>query len=226
MQFLPRCLVPETPWWYARTIKDYCTCVRLFFEYSLCRSPFGYQRALCADTIPLLPDLIECTKVGIISFSSQGGLVRPNQLRQREYVDIIVWNRPGVCIAEFANAIRQAGFSVAVDDEVPNYYSLTEEMEDGEWRSYTHTAFEGMSPDLKQKYIDNYWFKLSPTSLQRQARERVSMISACDTVWGRSELIKTIAKLATQMFPPLPPSTMYDRWKTSKPVYCYYKRKS
>jgi len=122
---IPRCLWRETPWCYCETLSDYLACFRLFFERSLYWSPFGPQSVILEDTISLLQYFVEMTRFGMLSDSSQPGILSQT-LRQREYIDFFIWERENMPISTFVDKLKRCGFLVYVDCEHQEPISLTE----------------------------------------------------------------------------------------------------
>lgn len=213
----------EVPWCHARSIADYCACLRLYFEGSLCWSPFGSFSVLRDDTLPLLPALIRCSKLGMLSFDSQGGRdcepvknsTFATHVAQREYVRFLIWKSQQ--LPEYIHVLRNQGFVVYVNDDVQEEVMLTRGKINDEWRPLTSDKLDD-SHDIRHAVDDVFSF--ATPALRHSAYDNVVEVFAYDPVWGRRTLVDIMAEVAEQTLPALQPSALEAKWTTARPVKC------
>ncbi len=215
---LPRFLSRAAPWCYCTSLVDYSCCIRLFFERSLPWSPFGAISVILDDTVPLIPHLVTCARYGIITYNSHPGR-DTKTVRQREYVQFLLWKRENVDVDLFVEDIRKDGYLVYIDFDREEEILITEAHPvDGVWKPYTyniHTqpghTWGRYTHQRKADIIDDVFCYASP-KLRATAHNELILIRVYDPVWGRSQLIQRIATIARNSLPVLPESRMYCQW--------------
>lgn len=226
-KLVPRCIVRQSPWCMASSLPDYCACLCLFFELSLCWSPFGPQSVITNDCQHLLSYFARCAKRGLLTFSSQPGLLNyrlqkstlASHVNHREYLHFLIWKRQGVDVDCFITCLRNEGFLVTVDFENTKPAVLTEGKIANVWRTFLMAGAAGaLTPDEKRRILDEM-FCYSPPQLRAIECGETTIVFVYDPVLGRKILIRRVVEMAEEMFPLLPESYIYNLWKTEKPAF-------